>query len=60
MFAFKKVTGTYDYLNKVKDEETLEGLMELLVTFMKTCHRPHHIEADVVRPFYAFGKEGYL
>lgn len=35
-------------------------LLDLILTFLNSCQRPHHIEADLTRNLHAFGKQGYF
>ena len=60
LYPYNKVKGDYKYLNAVNDEEGLSALFDLTVTFLNSCQRPQHIEAEFTRNIHAFGREGYF
>ena len=36
----------------------MKSLLEMIMMFLNSTLRPHHIEAEISRNFHAFGKEG--
>lgn len=60
LFPYKKVKGDYSYLTQISDDEQIETLFDLIGTFLISCHRPKHIEADTLKNIIAFGKSGFL
>ena len=60
MFPYKKVKGNYEYLNGITDPDIVEAILDLIITFIMSCHRPEHIEADILRRLYAFGLKGFF
>ncbi len=58
LYPYKKVKGTYGYLNAIKDKQTLNQLLEMIMMFLSSSQRPHHIEEVISRNVHAFGKEG--
>lgn len=59
-YPYKKVKGQYDYLIQCNKEDNLLMLIDLIVTFLASGQRPHHIEADINRNLHAFGKQGFF
>lgn len=57
-YPYKKVKGVYSYLNNLTESDDLSCLFDLLISFLQSCSRPQHIEADINRNIHAFGKEG--
>ena len=58
LYPYKKVKGEYEYLNNIKNKETMQSLLEMIMMFLSSSQRPHDIEAEIATKFHAFGKEG--
>ena len=43
LYPFKKLKGDFSYLHKVQAPEHLSTLFDLIITFLLSCQRPHHI-----------------
>ena len=59
-YPYKRVSGNYSYLTKLKDKETLNSVFDMIPMFIMTGQRPHHIEADICRNLHAFSKDGHF
>jgi len=59
-YPYKKVKGNYSHLGQIKDPETLENLLDMLIMFCVAGSRPQHIEIDLFRNLHAFGRDGFF
>ncbi|CDW73152.1 UNKNOWN [Stylonychia lemnae] len=60
LYPFKQVEGDYKYLKKLSSKEDLLNFFDLIQTFLSSCQRPQHIEADINRNVHSFGIEGFF
>ena len=59
LYPYKRVKGNYQHLIDVKDDKGMaDSLFDMIMMFINTGQRPHHIEAEISRNLHAFGKEG--
>jgi hypothetical protein len=58
VYPYKRVNGNYGHLTSLKERDSVDSLLDMIMMFLNTSLRPHHIEAEISRNFHAFGKEG--
>ena len=59
-YPYKRARGVYNHLAEIKDAETLNNLLDMLIMFCVAGSRPQHIEIDLFRNLHAFGKDGFF